>query len=81
MGSTRTVLRPSVSSCSHTETKKLFREFSIRLTARKAGTRAAARFGGDRITGLAALVDCSRCSLCERDMAVWAFGELRDGRA
>ena len=53
----------------------------IRLDARATGNRAAARFGGDRIRGLTALVDCSQCSLRERDMAVWALGELRDRRA
>jgi hypothetical protein len=56
-------------------------EGGIRLEARATGNRAAARFGGDRIRGLAPLVDCSRCSLRERDMAVWALGELRDRRA
>jgi hypothetical protein len=56
-------------------------EGAIRLSARNFGTRAAARFGGDRVMGLAALVDCSQCSLSERDMAVWALGELRDRRA
>jgi hypothetical protein len=53
----------------------------IRLDARATGNRAAARFGGDRIRGLTTLVDCSQCSLRERDMAVWALGELRDRRA
>jgi hypothetical protein len=53
----------------------------IRLDARATGNSAAARFGGDRITGLAVLVNCSACSLHERDMAVWALGELRDRRA
>ena len=53
----------------------------IRLDARATGNRAAARFGGDRIRGLTALVDCSQCSLRERDIAVWALGELRDRRA
>jgi hypothetical protein len=53
----------------------------IRLDARATDNRAAARFGGDRITGLTVLVDCSQCSLRERGMAVWALGELRDRRA
>jgi hypothetical protein len=56
-------------------------EGMIRLAARRTGTRAAARFGADRITGLAALVDCSRCVLRERNMAIWALGELRDRHA
>jgi hypothetical protein len=56
-------------------------EGSIRLYARSTGNHAAARFGGDRVTGLARLVDCEGCSLKERDMAVWALGEVRDRRA
>jgi hypothetical protein len=53
----------------------------IRLDARHTGTRAATRFGGDRIQGLSALIDCASCSLHDRDMAVWALGELRNSRA
>jgi hypothetical protein len=53
----------------------------IRLDARETGNRAAARFGAGRITGLTATVDCSWCSLRERDTAVWALGELRNRRA
>ena len=56
-------------------------EGAIRLKARAVGNRAAARFGGDRINGLTLLVGCTRCPLPERDMAVWALGELRDRRA
>ena len=59
----------------------LILEGLIRLDARMAGARAAARFGGDRIGGLTALVDCRPCSPAERDLAVWALGELRDRRA
>jgi hypothetical protein len=53
-------------------------EGAIRLKARETGAYAAARFGGDRIIGLSALVGCSQCALRDRDMAVWALGELRD---
>ena len=53
----------------------------IRLDAHAVGNRAAARFGGDRVRGLTSLVNCSQCPLRERDMAVWALGELRDRRA
>lgn len=56
-------------------------EGAIRLFARETGSRAAARFGGDTITGLTSLVDCSGCLLRERNVAVWALGELRDRRA
>ncbi|HEY1337086.1 MAG TPA: hypothetical protein VGF59_06220 [Bryobacteraceae bacterium] len=56
-------------------------EGAIRLDARTQGDRAAARFGGDRIAGLAALVGCDGCGLREREMAAWALGELRDRRA
>jgi len=53
----------------------------IRIEARTAGDRAAAQFGGDRVSGLIGLVDCGGCSLRDRDRAVWALGELRDERA
>jgi hypothetical protein len=53
----------------------------IQLEVRKVGHRAAARFGGDRIAGLVRLVDCDGCDLREREMAVWATGELKDRRA
>ncbi len=53
-------------------------EGAIRLSARRAGNRAAERFGGGRIAGLAALVGCQECPLHDRDMAVWALGELGD---
>lgn len=33
------------------------------------------------MTGLTRLVDCNGCDLRERDMAVWATGELKDRRA
>jgi hypothetical protein len=56
-------------------------EGSIQLTVRSTGDRAAARFGGDRVKGLMSVVECDSCSLRERDMAVWALGELRDRRA
>lgn len=56
-------------------------EGAIRLYAREAGNRAATRFGGDRIMGLSALAGCSQCSLRDRDLAVWALGELRDRRS
>jgi hypothetical protein len=56
-------------------------EGTIRLSARSTGNRAAARFGGDRVQGLMSVVDCVSCSFHERDMAVWALGELRDRRA
>jgi len=56
-------------------------EGSIRLYARSVGSRAAARYGGDRVTGLTSLVNCAQCPLQERDMAVWALGEFRDRRA
>jgi hypothetical protein len=56
-------------------------EGGIRFTARATGNRAAARFGGDRIKGLAVLAACGGCSLEERNMAVWALGELRDRSA
>lgn len=52
----------------------------IRHDARRTGDRAALQFGGDRIAGLSALVDCQTCSLHDRDMAVWALGVLGDRR-
>ena len=53
----------------------------IRLSVLATSDSAVERFGGDRISGLAAMVNCSECRLKDRDMAVWALGELRDRRA
>jgi hypothetical protein len=45
-------------------------------------TRSAmARFSGDRIEALIALVDCRDCRIEDRNHAVWALGQLRDKRA
>ena len=47
----------------------------------KESRSAMARFSGDRIEALMALVDCQDCRLEDRNHAVWALGQLRDKRA
>ncbi len=47
----------------------------------KESRSAMARFAGDRIEALMALVDCQDCRLEDRNHAVWALGQLRDKRA
>ena len=47
----------------------------------KESRSAMARFPGDRIEALTALVDCQDCKLEDRNHAVWALGQLRDKRA
>ena len=47
----------------------------------KESRSAMARFAGDRIEALMALVDCQNCRLEDRNHAVWALGQLRDSRA
>jgi hypothetical protein len=42
---------------------------------------AMARYPGDRVEALSALVDCDYCSLSDRNHAIWALGQLRDARA
>jgi hypothetical protein len=40
-----------------------------------------ARFPGDRVAALAAVVECGECSLQDRNHAVWALGQLEAERA
>jgi hypothetical protein len=47
----------------------------------KESRSAVARFSGDRIQALMAVVDCQGCKLEDRNHAVWALGQLRDKRA
>jgi len=47
----------------------------------KESRSAMARFAGDRIEALIALVDCQDCRLEDRNHGVWALGQLRDKRA
>jgi len=47
----------------------------------KESRSAMARFSGDRIEALMALVDCQDCRLEDRNHAIWALGQLRDKRA
>ena len=53
----------------------------IGLGINRTSRSAMAQFDGDRIEALTALVDCQDCRLDDRDMAVWALGQLRDKRA
>jgi hypothetical protein len=43
--------------------------------------KAMAKFSGDRVAALIAVVDCETCDLRDRDNAVWALGMLHDRRA
>ncbi|MEJ2501783.1 MAG: hypothetical protein P8177_00465 [Gemmatimonadota bacterium] len=43
--------------------------------------QAVARYGGDPVDALLVTVDCTDCSLRDRNRAVWALGQLGDGRA
>ena len=52
----------------------------IELQVRRTGDSAAARFGGDRVEALTELVACESCSLKERNLAVWALGQVGDRR-
>jgi hypothetical protein len=40
-----------------------------------------AQFKGDRVEALIALVNCEECNLNDRNLAVWALGQLTDKRA
>jgi PBS lyase HEAT-like repeat len=53
----------------------------IGLGINKESRSAMARFSGDRIEALIALVDCQDCRLEDRNHAVWALGQLGDKRA
>jgi hypothetical protein len=44
--------------------------------ARHYADEAAARFPGDRVQALTALVDCEDCPLAERNHAAWALGQM-----
>jgi hypothetical protein len=46
-----------------------------------ASQKAMAQFKGDRIEALIALVDCQNCRMEDRNLAVWALGQLKDKRA
>jgi hypothetical protein len=53
----------------------------IGLGINKESRSAMARFSGDQIEALIAVVDCQDCRLDDRNHAVWALGQLRDSRA
>lgn len=54
---------------------------SIRSGVTDAARSAMARYPGDRVEVLSALVSCETCSLSDRNRAVWTLGQLRDHRA
>jgi hypothetical protein len=53
----------------------------IRLAVSAAAHDAERRFGQGRVDSLLRVVDCETCGLRTRERAVWALGELGDGRA
>ena len=58
-----------------------FVEATIGIGVAGASHKAMAQFKGDKVEALIALVNCEECSLKDRNMAVWALGQLRDKRA
>ena len=54
---------------------------SIHADVTDTARSAMARYAGDRVQALSALVECESCSLRDRNRAVWALGQLRDRRA
>jgi len=52
----------------------------IAWDVRRTADKAVAEFGGDRVDALTELVECRGCGLRERNLAVWALGELGDRR-
>jgi len=55
---------------------------SIEVGVEKQKKQAMARFPGrDPSQALIELVDCEKCSLPERNHAVWALGQIREDRA
>jgi hypothetical protein len=53
----------------------------IRWTAYGYSRAAVERFGGDRAEALIEQVECVSCGLKQRQDAVWALGQMGDGRA
>ncbi len=53
----------------------------IGVTAYRVSQRASEKFGGDRVEGLMQQVECASCPMAERNMAVWALGQIGDVRA
>ena len=52
----------------------------IAWDVRRTADKAVEEFGGDRVSALTELVECRGCGLRERNLAVWALGELGDRR-
>lgn len=52
----------------------------IAWDVRRTADKAVAEFGGDRVSALMELVECQDCGLRERNLAVWALGQLGDRR-
>ncbi|MBI4893764.1 MAG: hypothetical protein HY821_24310 [Acidobacteria bacterium] len=53
----------------------------IGVTAYRLSQQASERFGGDRVEGLIQQVECTSCAMKERNLAVWALGQIGDQRA
>jgi uncharacterized protein YkwD len=58
-----------------------FIETGIGIGVAGASHIAMVQFKGDKVEALIALVNCEECSLNDRNIAVWALGQLRDKRA
>lgn len=53
----------------------------IRWTAYDFGRQAKDRFGGDRVEALIQQVECTSCTMKQRQEAVWALGQMGEARA
>ena len=55
--------------------------FSIRLGVKEISAEAAKQYPGDRVEALITYVKSEDHSLRQRNLAVWALGQIRDKRA
>ena len=55
--------------------------FSIRSSVKEISAKAVRQFPGDRIEALVAYVESEDYSLRQRNLAVWALGQIGDERA
>ncbi len=56
-------------------------ELLIGSQVRNSSNTAQARFPGNRVEALIAMVQCESCDMHDRNHAVWALGQLDDVRA
>jgi len=55
--------------------------FSIRSSVKEISAKAVRQYPGDRIEALVTYVDSENHSLKQRNLAVWALGQIGDERA